>query len=63
METLRRAYRRHPHDPDLLYTLATLSRDRGKTSDAVRFARELAAVSPGEPGALRLLQEMEAGER
>ncbi|HEX9191397.1 MAG TPA: tetratricopeptide repeat protein [Candidatus Deferrimicrobiaceae bacterium] len=61
--TLQHAYRRHPYDPDLLFALATFLRDRGNPADALRLARELAAVSPEDPGARRLLQEMESRNR
>jgi Tfp pilus assembly protein PilF len=61
--TLQRAYRRHPHDPELLFTLATLSRDRGRRTEALRYARELDASSPEDPGTRRLLRELESGTR
>jgi tetratricopeptide (TPR) repeat protein len=60
METLIRSYRRHPHDRDLLFTLATFSRDRGKMQDAMRYAKELAAVAPEDRDAKQLLKEMES---
>ena len=59
MDALTRTYRRHPHDRDLLYALATFSRDRGRMQDAVRYAKELTAVVPEDAGAKRLLKELE----
>ena len=57
---MTRTYRRHPNDRDLLYALATFSRDRGKMPEAIRYAKELAAVAPEDRGAKQLLTELES---
>jgi tetratricopeptide (TPR) repeat protein len=63
MEILARSYRRNPYDRDLLFTLATFSRDQGKAQDAVRYAKELVAVIPEDRVAKQLLAELESGGR
>ena len=60
METLTRSYRGHPHDRDLLFALATFSRNRGRMQDAIRYAKELVGVAPEDPGAKQLLKELES---
>jgi len=60
------AYRRHPGDPSLLTGLVTLSRDAGDLETALAYAVALAELIPEDPGARRLLAEIEAsrsGER
>ena len=61
LEVLAEAQRRHPGDRELLAALATLSRDAGDAEAARRYARELVALAPGDPGAQHLLAELEAG--
>ena len=64
--TLVDAYRRHPGDPSLLTGLVTLSRDAGDLETALAYAVALAELIPEDPGARRLLAEIEAsrsGER
>lgn len=58
---LAEARRRHPGDRELLAALATLSRDAGDPEAARRYARDLVAVAPDDPGARRLLAELEGG--
>jgi hypothetical protein len=42
-----------------LQALATISRDAGRREQAIGYARKLVAISPGDPGARRLLAELE----
>jgi Flp pilus assembly protein TadD len=60
LETLRVAHERHPADRDLLVALVTISRDHGRAAEAQRFARELVALSPADPSARQLLEQVEA---
>ena len=59
---LQGAHERHPSNRDLLIALATMSRDIGKASAAVAYARKLVAVSPQDPNARQLLAQMEAAQ-
>jgi Flp pilus assembly protein TadD len=58
MEVLVAAQKRHPWDRDLLYALATMSRDAGNLSAATRYATQLAAVAPDDPAASELLRKL-----
>ena len=51
---------RHPRDPEILYGLATLERDRRRIDSALRYARRLADVLPGAPGPKALVAELES---
>ncbi|MCE2391303.1 MAG: tetratricopeptide repeat protein [Proteobacteria bacterium] len=51
--------RRYPEERAPLLALATLHRDAGRTREAVRYARRLAALDPGDPLAARLRRELE----
>ncbi|MGE0386155.1 MAG: tetratricopeptide repeat protein [Gammaproteobacteria bacterium] len=59
-EALARALRDRPGDYQLLFTAATLARDRGAGDRALAYARRLAAAAPGDPAAQRLLRELQA---
>jgi tetratricopeptide (TPR) repeat protein len=61
LETLKRAHERHPGYAELLFTLATVSRDSGDVEAAARYARQLIELAPGHPGAAGLLRELGAG--
>jgi len=60
LEALRRAHERFPGDADILLALVTYNRDAGQLPDALDYARALVALAPGDPGARRLLRELQA---
>lgn len=60
LATLTAAAARHPADPELLSALATISRDAGQREAAREYARRLVQAVPGDPGARRLLDELNA---
>jgi tetratricopeptide (TPR) repeat protein len=59
-EVLDEAHRRHPGDLSLLNGLATLSRDAGDLEAADAYALALVELIPEDPGARRLLAEIQA---
>jgi Flp pilus assembly protein TadD len=59
LEVLSRAHDRSPGSPELLLALATISRDRGYLPAAVDYARKLSRLTPGDPVARRLVEELE----
>lgn len=63
IDVLARALERKPTDRDLLVALATANRDRGAFTRAREYARRLVEASPGDPGARRLLEEIESSPR
>jgi len=60
LEVLDGALAKRPGDRELLVALATTCRDRGDFEHARDYARRLAAVSPGDDGAQKLLEQIEA---
>ena len=58
LSTLRSAHNRHPNDGDILFALATMSRDSGDLDSAVRYAEALIALSPTHSGAMQLLEAL-----
>ena len=58
MEVLGAAQKRHPYDRDLLYALATMSRDAGNLPAAKRYATELVAAAPDDAAASELLRHL-----
>jgi tetratricopeptide (TPR) repeat protein len=59
LAVLRTAHARHPGDRDVLIALATMSRDRGNRAAALGWARALRDLDPQDPGAQRLVAELE----
>ena len=59
---LAKAHELHPNDRDILFALATINRDMGRTTKAVNWAKKLVALNPGDPGAQRLLQALGAAD-
>ena len=55
---LERAHKRRPADRDVLLALVSIERDRGGAQAAIQYARELAALSPGDPQAQQLLTDL-----
>lgn len=61
LEVLAGAHARHPENRDLLVALATMHRDSGSLGAAIEFATKLIDLSPQDPVALQLLEQLEAG--
>ncbi len=61
--TLIAAHDRDPNNRDILFALATMSRDRGDLENAVRYAKGLVELSPTDPGPLRLLESLQSQQR
>ena len=57
------AHDRHPGNRDILFSLATLSRDRGDLETAVQYAKALLELSPDDPGSRQLLESLQAQQR
>ena len=55
---LEQAHKRRPANRDVLVALVTIERDRGGAQAAIQYARELAALSPGDPQAQQLLTDL-----
>jgi tetratricopeptide (TPR) repeat protein len=60
LEILRAAHERFPGHADTLTALATMSRDEGSLDAAATYAQTLVTATLGDPGAVRLLREIEA---
>ncbi|MFQ5350562.1 MAG: tetratricopeptide repeat protein, partial [Thermoanaerobaculia bacterium] len=63
LEVLRRAHRAAPTDREILLGLATISRDSGAAAEALRYARTLAELTPGDPAARQLVAELQRATR
>jgi Flp pilus assembly protein TadD len=59
LAVLEDARQRHPNDRQILLALVTINRDRGAREAAVRYARELVALSPRDPQARQLLDQLQ----
>ena len=57
---LRSANKRHPNDLDILGALLSMSRETGDRQAALRYAKQLAEMVPGNPNLSRLITELEA---
>ena len=53
------AHQRQPADRELLIALATISRENGSVSAALEYARKLVALSPQDPAARQLLEQLQ----
>jgi len=60
LSVLSAAHKRHPGNRDLLFALASISRDRGDLPAAIEHARTLVTISPGDPGPLQFLGQLQA---
>ena len=60
VEVIEQALKRHPHHRDMILALITIQRDRGARTEAIRAARRLAELFPGDPQAIDLLRSLEA---
>jgi predicted CXXCH cytochrome family protein len=59
MALLEETHRQHPADRDVLRTLVSFARDNGDFSAALRHARELLTLDPGNPQLRALVSELE----
>jgi Flp pilus assembly protein TadD len=59
LEVLDAAHRREPANRELLIALVTISRENGAVSRAVEYGRKLVALSPQDPAARQLLEQLE----
>jgi Flp pilus assembly protein TadD len=63
LAVLKKAHQAHPGDAEVLLALVTMTREKGALSDALGFARELAALLPWDPRARQLLAQLEGQYR
>ena len=63
MRVLETALERHPYDREILYALAAFEAKRGRSRAAAGYARRLVEVSPGDPGARQLLEQLDVASR
>ncbi len=61
LEVLRAAHERRPGDAEIVFALATMSRDAGALDDARRWAEMLVTLLPGDPQAAGLRDELTRG--
>ncbi len=61
MMALKRAHERHPANRDILFALATISRDQGLGTEARQWALKLLELNPGDTGAQALLESLQTG--
>jgi predicted CXXCH cytochrome family protein len=59
MAVLKAAHADHPNDRQLLWTLATISRDHGALDEAATYAKKLVELEPSDVQAQRLLEQLE----
>ena len=57
---LEQSLRRHPYDRDTLAALVAFTREEGDSRRALVYARQLAALEPGNPEVGRLVKRLEA---
>jgi Flp pilus assembly protein TadD len=60
IDALARALERHPHDRELLFALATMSRDQGAMDAARGYAQHIIDQYPDDPNARALLDSLDA---
>ncbi len=56
---LQSAYQLDPQDRDIVYALAVFYTQDGSWQDALRYARELQALEPDNPGTAQLIERLE----
>jgi Tfp pilus assembly protein PilF len=59
MALLERGHQQHPTDRDILMALVSIARDTGNFAVALRHARELGALDPGDARLRALVSELE----
>jgi tetratricopeptide (TPR) repeat protein len=62
LRALERAHEAFPADREVLSGLVSIHREAGHADDALRYARKLRDLLPGEPGVERLVAELESGQ-
>ena len=60
---LEKTYRRHPADRDVLTALVSFARDSGDFTAALRYARELLTLDPGNAQLRALVADLERKAR
>jgi Flp pilus assembly protein TadD len=60
LEVLETAHERNPYDRELLYVLVTMNYERGAKREALKFAHRLVELTPEDPNARSLLEELES---
>jgi Flp pilus assembly protein TadD len=58
VSALEEALKKHPYNRNILVALATIQRDRGMYSEALRYAETLVRFWPQDPSYARLYQEL-----
>jgi tetratricopeptide (TPR) repeat protein len=61
LPVLERAHVRHPYDRELLWALATLTREPRDAAAALPWALALLALQPADPATKQLVAELQAG--
>ena len=56
---LEQAHQQHPADRDVLMALVSIARDQGDFAAALRYARELVTLDPGNAQLRELISELE----
>jgi tetratricopeptide (TPR) repeat protein len=63
LDMLRVIHARRPGDRDVLWALATISRDSERPQDAQLYARRLAEITPDDPQVQQLLRQLGPAEK
>jgi hypothetical protein len=58
MTELAKNLARHPNDRDTLLALISFSRAGGDAAGALKYAEQLAQISPQDPGLAALIEEL-----
>ena len=58
IKVLKKAHARHPNDREVLYALVVFNRDMGNLDAAGQYAEKLIVLSPQDPTARRLLNQL-----
>lgn len=58
ISVLGKAHDLHPNNREILFALATINRDMGRTAQAMNWAEKLLALNPADPGTRQLLQSL-----
>ena len=58
IKVLKKAHARHPNDREVLYALVVFNRDMGNLDVAGQYAEKLIVLSPQDPAARRLLNQL-----
>jgi Flp pilus assembly protein TadD len=57
---LEEAHKRRPSDREVLYALINFNRENGNVKEARQYAEKLLEITPHDPDALRLLDELKS---